>query len=340
MTLPDARLGAFDNLLRILNAYLMFLALPFVFSKPKDIERLINILLLANVIPLIIIYYTWYLGDMGVFTDYFHGGKIDEPGTLLEFRGLMRLSGLWQGTFNVAFYCIQVIFIGVLKLRNLKNDLWKMLLLGFIALSIPPLFQTYLRTGWIMALAGLILWFILRKKSLYIIILLIGIIILFCFFETTRERFADEIAFITGKGSFESIGSGRGSQWLRYIDIYLYEFSFVEKIFGKLGAVGRPENQIIYLLVNSGIFGLCSYLLLTVGITKGLWKSFKMSVDIFNRDITLLALIFHIAFIFAWIGGTPLLWINAQWVLCSVFGIVLYQNRFILRPSPKLHQRI
>jgi len=339
VTLPDARLGALDNLLRIFNAYLMFLALPFIFSTRKDIERLINILLLANVIPLGIIYYTWYSGDMGIFTDYFHGGKIDEPGALMEYRGVMRLSGIWQGTFNVAFYCLQIIFVGILKLRYLKNVLWRLGLLGYIALSIPPLFQTYLRAGWIMAFAGLGLWFILRKKIWYLFILLLGVIVLFWFSETARGRFADEVAFITGEGAFERIGSGRGTQWLQYIDVYLYDFSFIEKLFGKIGAAGRPENQIIYLLINSGIFGLCSYLILMVGITKGLWKSFKRSIGVFDRDIALLALVLHIAFIFAWIGGTPLLWINAQWVLCSLIGIVLYQNRFILHPPHKLLQR-
>ncbi|KPJ72628.1 hypothetical protein AMJ52_05755 [candidate division TA06 bacterium DG_78] len=313
--------------MKIISGFLFFLAMPFIFKTKKDIDSLINIILLSTIIPLAISFYVWFRGDPGIFSAYFSGGEEIGRGVIILSQGLQRLSGLYQGTFYIAFLILLVLFFGTFKLYFLKDNKWRNMLLIYMLISLIPLYQTYFRAGWGMALVGMGVWFLLKNKKFSFIFLIVGVILFFLFSESAQFRFTNEFAFLRGTGEFENIGSGRGSEWLRYIDIYFHQFSPLEKLFGKMGAIGNPENQFLYLLVTTGIFGLLGYFVLMIGIGWKLFKSFRRQRDNFNKNLLLLAFVLHVVFILATVGGTPLLWVNAQWVVWSIIGIALYHAR-------------
>ncbi len=267
-----------------LNAILMFgvvLILPLAGMyicrfTPKQLEK--SLIFFASFFILCFIPY-----KLGLLTSLGDGYDLDSFGGKGEVEGLI---GPFQGVHSASTALASSLLVVIyFWFTNTFNRVYLMLLfiLGFYFL-----FSTYVRTGMVMLVVGLIpiVYHFGRKNIINFFRLAVMGIITFILVstwvlsnETMMNRITGERLHSTESSSFEQMGSGRGRIYLSSIEIFA-EASIVEKIIGigqteekkrmeeKIGRALIPHNGFLLLLLNNGIIGLLLFLAFLRNIYK------------------------------------------------------------------------
>ena len=193
----------------------------------------------------------------------------DESGIIGPFQGAHAASTALAGSFLV------ILYFWFTKAFN------KVYLSGLMILCFYFLVFTYVRTGMLMVVIGVIpmlIYFAREKVSARIRLVFFGGIFFILISgwvlsnKTMMDRITGNRKHSSETESVEKLGSGRGLMYLYAIEIFM-ESNIFEKVIGigqtqqkkrmesKLGSALVPHNGFLLILLNNGIIGLLAFLL-------------------------------------------------------------------------------
>lgn len=212
-----------------------------------------------------------------------------------------RYAGFFGDSMSLAFISVISTMIGSLFYDNVKENyrrqrFYRNLLIITYLSTAAILMITVTKMMIVVTFLFITLWFgIYKKKHNLIPVTLVIIVLIFVFSEDVQKRFKGEIGAINQmQVSYSSIedargfGSGRFGRWVGAYDIYMEEFSDIEKIFGRFVFL-KVHNQYFGFLLLSGVVGLTIFLVLIFKLLKTLWRYYKRyrSNDIFMAFVFL-----------------------------------------------------
>lgn len=274
--LTSLQLLSLETVINPFNAILIFfttLLLPLlgVFFQNFSIERLKRVLIFfaAFYVLCFVPYELGVLESIKSSYDLIAFGDDNDLNSLIgPFQTVHSASTALAASFIVIFYFL------------FTKEFNRIVLIFLLILCFYFLISTYVRTGMVMAIVGVmpILFYFFKKdaKTRFGVLILIGLLgILITNLVLSNKTL---VAKITGQRqrsseteSFENVGSGRGELYLHALEIYL-EANVVEKIIGmgeteqkkrmekKLGIALVPHNGFLYLLLVNGVLGLLLFL--------------------------------------------------------------------------------
>lgn len=172
----------------------------------------------------------------------------------------------FAGAFLVLYCLFLFRFIKPKNKIDIKNSLFSILLI----LSLVAMFLTYSRTAFVMAVIGVVIYFLLQKKFKHLFIILVGLILLFFIFAGELEglnpfRTASVIARIESSINAFVIFLyhpifGVGFNAYRFAQLH-YQFRGGEYSLTSHGDAGT-DNSYLFVLATTGIVGFISYFFL------------------------------------------------------------------------------
>lgn len=191
----------------------------------------------------------------------------ESKGIIGPFQGAHAASTALASSLLVLFYFF------------LKRKYNRLMILSALIFGIYFLASTYVRTGYVMLVMGLVamLLTIPKKKitNYRSVLISFGIVVTSIYFiAANNQTLIDRISgnrLYSQEDSFESLGSGRGLLYATSIKIF-EEMTFVEKMIGigqsqipvrmqlKTGYDLLPHNGFLQILLCNGIFGLLVFL--------------------------------------------------------------------------------
>lgn len=248
--------------------------------------------------------------------------------------------------YNTFSYIILFSFTYCLFLYSVSNNTLKKILLPILIIMVVTIYKTYTRNVWIGLATLLIAWNLVRKKFKIIIVLLVLFILLASFSSDVQNRFKDVLVILSTKSFFDldwHLMSGRIGVWQSYLAYFIEKSTLLEKLFGsgfdidsKVTLINpymeariegiEAHNSYLSLLMNTGIFGLFTYLVYICMLFQESVKLLKGTKDIFLRN---LANVF-IALLLAYLSicmATHIIWFITIQYYYSVFaGLVIAAN--------------
>ncbi len=325
---PEAAFGSTIVLAKIVSAYSMMFVAPFLFTCEKKIKRLLDIIFFSAISAYLVTAGAYLLGYRGLMSAGEHSNFY------LQAHGLLRISGVYEGTFNLAYFSLFVLVIAFFRKKDYTKSFFRIILLFlYILVALFFLYKTYVRTAWGILVLTLFLYFLFKKK--YHMIVFSGAIFIVLYFAVPAisYRMWDVVEVLKGNLSFRSFGDGRGLEW----EMHWHQFKMLPLLSKLFGArhVGNPENQILFLLEYLGIVGFAVYHFIMFYYVYILYRGYKAYQKIgenFLSELILFALILHIDFFtLAGIGTTQIALINSQWIVYSIVAIGLFYSEKILK---------
>lgn len=331
---PEEMFGSTVILAKTVSAFSMMFVAPFLFTDKVKINRLLDIIFFSAISAYLSTAGAYLMGYRGIMTAGEHSNFY------LTSNGLLRISGVYEGTFNLAYFSLFVIMIAIFRRKDYTKTFFRIVLLSiYILVALFFLYKTYVRTAWGIVVLTFFLYFLFKKKYHMILFLFAGLILLYLTVPTISYRMWNVIAVIKGDVSFRTFGDGRGLLW----EMHWNQFKMLPLLSKLFGArhVGNPENQILFLLEYFGIVGCLIYHLVMFYFVYVLYRGYKAFLKIGNQyysELILFALILHIDFFtFAGIGAQQFMMINSQWIVYSIVAIALLYSEKILKGEVELN---
>ncbi len=327
---PEESLGSTIVLAKTVSAFSMMFVAPFLFYSREDVKKLLDVIFLSAISAYVATGIAYFMGYRGVMTAGEHSNFY------LTAHGLLRISGVYEGTFNLAYFSFFVLVIAYFRRKDYLKSKWSTIFLFFyILIALFFFYKTYARTAWGILALTVFLYFLFKKKYHMIFFAASLFILLYFLIPEISYRMWDVVEVLRGNLSFRSFGGGRGMLW----EFHWRQFKtlpLLSKLFGARH-VGNPENQVLFLLEYFGIVGCVIYHLIMFYFVHLLYKGFKFYRDVgeeFLSEFILFALILHIDFFtLAGIGAQQFMMINSQWIVYSIVAIGLYHSERGLRKS-------
>ncbi|MEO0190936.1 MAG: O-antigen ligase family protein [candidate division WOR-3 bacterium] len=259
---------------------------------------------------------------------------------------LTRIKGPYHDFFHFPFYGLQLIICALPLLvetnktnrtnqTNKTNEsnltfqtLTTTMLYLLIAISIFIIYKSYTKGGWITLPVILFLWFILRKKFIPALLVVVGVILFISlnpFRSEAGSLFRKEIDILilrNNKWEPDTLFMGRYRRWKGG----MYEFNnmpFINKLLGAEKSPKNPENDYLRILWHNGIIGLIVFILLLLQSIYLIVRNY-----IKNKDPVFLTGIFVIImYLTSAIGSYPLFYPAFQWLLWGIVGFVLSEQK-------------
>jgi hypothetical protein len=243
-------------------------------------------------------------------------------------RGVTRYSGLYNDPGLPAFYALFSIMFGALLKETIKPDLWQRifyLITWVVSLLIFAI--TVTKSVLILFFIYIIAWFGFYKR--YYFILSLGIIFGLYFLISTdnpiSQRFSEEAEYITGEDDkIERLGTGRVGRWIRLIDMYKYEYTIGEQLFGTFN-IYSAHNNYLAILLQLGLTGLFIFLILYIRFFSKLLKVYR---QIRTAEVYIGIILSVQIFVYA-MSGHPFYYTNILWYLMLFFALnnLVYSHR-------------
>ncbi len=317
-------------LAKTVSAFSMMFVAPFLFYSREDVKKLLDVIFLSAISAYVATGIAYFMGYRGVMTAGEHSNFY------LTAHGLLRISGVYEGTFNLAYFSFFVLVIAYFRKKDYLKTGWRTIFLFFyILIALFFFYKTYARTAWGILALTVFLYFLFKKKYHMIFFAASLFLCLYFLIPEVSYRMWDVVEVLRGNLSFRSFGGGRGMLW----EFHWRQFKtlpLLSKLFGARH-VGNPENQVLFLLEYFGIVGCVIYHLVMFYFVYLLYKGFKFYRDVgeeFLSEFILFALILHIDFFtLAGIGTQQFMMINSQWIVYSIVAIGLYHSERGLKKS-------
>jgi len=212
----------------------------------------------------------------------------DEGAFLETHRGMERITAGFVGWHSFGHFCLLTIFLLSLYLLYSNDRKEKYFLYIIYIIGCYMCFKSGCRTVYLGLFIFLLVWFTLKKKFLWLLLLLICVPLFYSFHENFRSLFSEEIG--TDRANYEKMGSGRIGVWERSVEFYMAQ-PLELKIIGAgpdVMSVGwekmynvKPHNDYLSILFQYGLIGLLIFL---VFYADFLIKSLRL----FRSDIGIL----------------------------------------------------
>lgn len=277
--------------------YIMFpLMFEFISSKIKDIKILNKILLqfsqfiILSGLPFIL-------------------GVLKSNGSVLyNIENLHSYTGIFQGPHGASITTAIAVLVLLYYIKSNKGNNWFLCLNSIISLlGVYLLFLTYVRTGYLMFLIGLIILFRPTKismKQILTILLVISILTTgLLYLLKTNQNFYNRIFDIVN-GEEKDVGSGRLLFWQASFDLWkggnyfelLFGFGFerlTNKIFQVTDYRVFAHNEFFTQLGQNGLIGVYLFLGYIVSLYKFIKKrskspSYKLAISVFVLYVSLM----------------------------------------------------
>lgn len=267
---------------------------------------------------------------------------------LTKGDNLERASGLFSNAnYSASFFCYYTPVAVGLALATWKNYRWQLFFYACAGSGLIAVVVTYSRGG--MAAVGvaclLIAAFSKIKPSLIVVVLIL--IVTAGSSENIRKRFSEtsqpgpygpvvdpsvEARLIAWQKAYHLIQErpflGSGFFTFRYIQVEKYEDD-AARAHGHRGMA--VHNGFLNILVNAGIFGFSTFLLLVFSILKQTWGAFRSIPDPYWKGVALGLFAGMISLLLVNMSGTRLYdrqMVGYLWILLAAFfqGIHHSQN--------------
>lgn len=298
-------------LLKLINGFVFFFVMPFIFQTKEDMEDLVNAIFLSVIMPIAVTLYINYFGAEENF---------------VISSGILRLKGLYHDPFSAGFYSLIIIFIGFLKINRIKDFVQKLLLWFIVGMGGYALYKTYSRMNWVGVAAGLIFFCMIKKKFMIGILIMALLVSVYSFMPDVQQRLANEMNFLKGESQIESVGGGRGRLSMYGVNLFIKGYNIPQKLFGVFLShpdMALPEVQFLASLLRTGITGFLFLVFMLVAIAKQLLAMIIREEDPVLNDFYTLAGMFFLSYTLAFFAGWALSWVHVAWIVWSMIGISL-----------------
>jgi len=262
---------SFFNILKYMEYFFLFFMVSNFLKEKKQIKKFLYLFLFVGLI--ISLYGIYSSGKYGRATAPFEG-EIGEPNTLGGY--FLLLLGIISGWFLYS------------------DEKYERFILGGLAfIMIVPFLFTLSRASY-MAFPFMFLTLFLTKKRKMFLIFLLFFIISFSLIglpskvrDRIRYTFTGEKGYPEqvkiGKITFDPSASARVISWRESVS------AWKEKPFFGYGVEGLRfiDGQYVKVLVETGIFGIITFLFLLFSIFKSIWGKFKNPADLFYEGVSL-----------------------------------------------------
>jgi O-antigen ligase len=320
---PQSLEQSFITTLKVVSAHCVFFVMARVFYRRDAIQQFTTVVLLSAASAYAFTVFQYLSGGATTLADT----DADSAFYLDSREGFQRISGVYEGTYELAYYSVYVLFFGAFTWSRLKKPLMKVALAAYMLVAAYVLFRTYVRVAWAMlAFAPFAVAALQRRRTAGVLAAVVTAAIFFGVADV-RARFGDELGFVRGDVEFARIGASRGTVWENYWGNFM-KGTPAEILLGRRG-LGNPENQILFLLGYYGIVGTVLYHLMMVYLSYLQYRSFRyfqMKDDRNRERFALLSFVLFVAFLlFGGIGTQQLTIVSSQWILFAMASISIWQ---------------
>ena len=264
--------------------------------------------------------------------------------TNIDFLHYNRLSGLADLNSATNVYGVYISgfsILGIAILGIIKNPTEKKILFIGIIICIIYVFASYSRRAILGLGFGIMILDIYFNKNkyssrlkTYLIVFTIGLLGIYYLFNNPIIK---SIILRLKEISFSGIGSQeRYGEWNNMLE----SMSIFDYLFGKgLGTFGSSaykfiagatpaHNYYIQLLVELGVFGIISYLVIIIYVIIIGMKGFRVSTDLDNKKIISGNIVMIIVFLIGGLAGTSNVSIPVSIMLWTSMGIIIGITNF------------
>jgi hypothetical protein len=219
--------------------------------------------------------------------------KIVEPAGSLSLGyfevNLNSFYGLFDPHSTSVYLALSIIImLYFLIYTSYKFSKWKYVYYLILLIGAFMLLKTFIRTGWLMFLVGILVLYVgrlnffnIKKVVAFLIIGLSLISVLYYSNDSFRDRLIDNRANQVNAALTEKVGSGRIEIWGSYLKIWK-ESNFLGKIIGISNNTAQEifgktheaalfaHNEFVNMFVSNGVLGLVLLLLYIKSIYKSL----------------------------------------------------------------------
>jgi O-antigen ligase len=120
------------------------------------------------------------------------------------------------------------------------------------------------------------------------------------------------------------LGTGRVGRWIRLIDMYKYEYTIGEQLFGTFN-IYSAHNNYLAILLQLGLTGLFIFLILYIRFFSKLLKVYR---QIRTAEVYIGIILSVQIFVYA-MSGHPFYYTNILWYLMLFFALnnLVYSHR-------------
>lgn len=297
---------AFDQWIPAASALIVYPLAASLFSSPKQVRRVIDILAASFIVPAAFGFYQLIAGQGGVLRDI----------------GVTRIHGTFVTANGFALYLVVILSVFISQ-ALVQPGRRRYLALVIVALASILLIATFSRFAWVGAVIVLLTVGALRARILLLVIPLVVVIAL-GLVPVIGERFSDPFG-----GSF----ADRVGIWQETLLTWKSVTSEGQEpllvILNRLGGLGpgaalsitfavrgtHPHNDYVRILVDYGVVGLGFYLGLLAVLVVTAFRSWQRSTDRTMGSVALSFLTLALAY--------PIMSITAQ-----IFGLMYNQVYF------------
>lgn len=236
-------------------------------------------------------------------------GLLESRGSQLEYyEGFANLTGLFQGPHAASVTStMSVLFILYFNKNYKFSRLARIFNLVVITFGIYIVFVTFVRTGYLMLILGVIIIYLPKKITpltvIRLFLFICFLIFILYFLLENNQEFYNRI-FDIRNGNQKEVGSGRLLFWITAFNLwlsgniieFLFGFGFealtvaIEKVTGyKVFA----HNEFLTQLAQNGIIGFCLLIWFVTSLFKFIFKrrkmfSYRISIAVFVVYISLM----------------------------------------------------
>jgi len=308
--------------IRLLSLVLLYFVV-LVIARRTNYERILNVCLLALVVPLAVTYYQMIF-SLGISTavGFRAFGTMVHPNILAAFLVVMIALTIWK-----------------LGKHRPPEGLWlrRVLWGGLLLLELPALIVPISSNGWLMfAVFLLVLALVVRGKRLKIVAISTGILllILFIFVSSQNINVGKEIMQnlqdLGYRSPEASVGGGtlegRFQMWGKLIEVWrthplrgygLNTTPFVNPVTGL-----APHNDFLRYLVEGGVFGLLFFVVFQVAVGWQLFRLRRQATDPQHHFLAGIGFSLFIAWTIGSIGDNVIAYTAFQVYFWSILATV------------------
>lgn len=307
----DPRSG-FSVLLRHLNGLIGFYMIQAYFRESWQIQRLLQTLIVAGIIPIGMGLYQLVTGTVW---------RGDEQ----QVEGIVRNIGLYHDAISIRHYALQAIlsgllYIGLFPPRRLvvTTGLW-----SYVALASVVLSKAYSKAGLLILVLWAVSWTLLRRRFIAFFVLVgmgvvVGGYLASQYISQVATIYQKEIGFLSGTVGADRTFNGR---WYIWQDMFVDwdRLSSLAKLLGSGKVALGAHNDYLQILFHAGIVGLALYLILLATVGFSLIRNAWRRAD----PLAVAGLMLYMAWMVDTVGLVPSAYSGYQWFAWGIIGLSL-----------------
>ena len=201
-------------------------------------------------------------------------------------RGMDRTIANFAGWHTFGHFCLVTIFLLSLYLLYVSNKKERYFLYIVYFIGCCLVFKSGCRTAYLGLFTFVFVWFLLKKKFLWLLMMVFGVFLLYSFHGNFRALFSEEIG--SHQIKYEEVGSGRLGLWERSIKSFMAR-PLDEKMLGagpqQMFFMGKrlyadAHNDYLAILFQYGFIGLFLFLVFYTELFIKAVRLFKTNIGL------------------------------------------------------------